>query len=59
MEKGMKMPESKLPRFPDPVHQKRDFAAERILKVWLETPFAGGRHAARVAKIDAGGSEVM
>lgn len=33
--------------------------AERILKVWLETPFAGGRHAARVAKIDAGGSEVM
>jgi ribose 5-phosphate isomerase B len=27
--------------------------AERILKVWLETPFAGGRHAARVAKIDA------
>ena len=33
--------------------------AERILRVWLETPFAGGRHAARVAKIDAGGSEVM
>ena len=33
--------------------------AERILKVWLETPFAGGRHAARVAKIDAGGSELM
>ena len=33
--------------------------AERILKVWLETPFAGGRHAARVAKIDAPGSEVM
>ena len=26
--------------------------AERILKVWLETPFAGGRHAVRVAKID-------
>src|SRR6186997_3108339 len=26
--------------------------AERVLKVWLETPFAGGRHAARVAKID-------
>ena len=26
--------------------------AERILKVWLETPFAGGRHAGRVAKID-------
>ena len=33
--------------------------AEQILKVWLETPFAGGRHAARVAKIDAGGSELM
>jgi ribose 5-phosphate isomerase B len=33
--------------------------AERILKVWLETPFAGGRHAARVAKIDLGGSELM
>jgi ribose 5-phosphate isomerase B len=33
--------------------------AERILKVWLETPFAGGRHARRVAKIDAGGSELM
>ena len=26
--------------------------AERILKVWLETPFAGGRHAPRVDKID-------
>jgi RpiB/LacA/LacB family sugar-phosphate isomerase len=33
--------------------------AERILKVWLETPFAGGRHARRVAKIDAGDSELM
>src|SRR5688572_21787834 len=33
--------------------------AERILKVWLETPFAGGRHAARVAKIDASGPELM
>ena len=30
--------------------------AERILKIWLETPFAGGRHAARVAKIDAPGT---
>jgi ribose 5-phosphate isomerase B len=28
--------------------------AERILKAWLETPFAGGRHAARVAKIERG-----
>jgi ribose 5-phosphate isomerase B len=27
-------------------------AAEKILKVWLDTPFAGGRHAGRVAKID-------
>jgi ribose 5-phosphate isomerase B len=26
--------------------------AARVLKVWLETPFAGGRHAARVAKIE-------
>jgi len=26
--------------------------AERMLQVWLETPFAGGRHAARLAKID-------
>lgn len=34
--------------------------AEKILKVWLETPFAGGRHMVRVAKIDAGGgSELM
>jgi ribose 5-phosphate isomerase B len=31
--------------------------AERILKVWLETPFAGGRHAGRVAKIDPPASE--
>lgn len=27
-------------------------AALRILDVWLETPFAGGRHAGRVRKID-------
>lgn len=27
--------------------------AERILEVWLKTPFAGGRHAGRVEKIDA------
>ena len=27
--------------------------AARILEVWLATPFAGGRHAARVGKIDA------
>ena len=26
--------------------------AERILEVWLETPFDGGRHAERVAAID-------
>ena len=26
--------------------------AERILDVWLKTPFAGGRHARRVAKIE-------
>jgi ribose 5-phosphate isomerase B len=27
-----------------------------ILKAWLETPFAGGRHARRVAKIERGGN---
>jgi ribose 5-phosphate isomerase B len=26
--------------------------AERILEVWLKTPFAGGRHARRVGKIE-------
>lgn len=26
--------------------------AERIVETWLATPFEGGRHAARVAKID-------
>ena len=26
--------------------------AERILEMWLKTPFAGGRHARRVAKIE-------
>jgi ribose 5-phosphate isomerase B len=26
--------------------------AERVLEVWLNTPFAGGRHARRVGKID-------
>jgi len=26
--------------------------AERILEVWLKTPFAGGRHARRVQKIE-------
>jgi ribose 5-phosphate isomerase B len=26
--------------------------AESVLKTWLDTPFAGGRHAARVKKID-------
>ncbi|MBN2028075.1 MAG: HRDC domain-containing protein [Actinobacteria bacterium] len=32
VEKGMKIPDSKLPSFPKPVHQKRDFTAEKILK---------------------------
>ncbi len=31
--------------------------AERILEIWLKTPFAGGRHARRVAKIETGRSE--
>jgi len=31
--------------------------AERILDVWLQTPFAGGRHARRVAKIEKDGAE--
>ena len=26
--------------------------AVRILEVWLKTPFAGGRHAGRIAKIE-------
>ena len=29
-----------------------DGEAEKILKVWLETPFGGGRHERRVRKID-------
>jgi ribose 5-phosphate isomerase B len=34
--------------------------AERMVEVWLSTPFAGGRHARRVAKIEPGpaGAEV-
>jgi ribose 5-phosphate isomerase B len=31
--------------------------AERILKVWLETPFEGGRHGRRVEKIERGKTE--
>jgi ribose 5-phosphate isomerase B len=31
--------------------------AERILEVWLKTPFAGGRHARRVAKIEPGSAK--
>jgi ribose 5-phosphate isomerase B len=31
--------------------------AERILEIWLKTPFAGGRHARRVAKIETGRTE--
>jgi ribose 5-phosphate isomerase B len=31
--------------------------AERILEVWLKTPFAGGRHALRVAKIEPGSTK--
>jgi ribose 5-phosphate isomerase B len=31
--------------------------AERILDVWLVTPFAGGRHARRVGKIETGGDK--
>ncbi len=27
---------------------------ERMLEIWLETPFEGGRHARRIAQIDAG-----
>jgi len=32
VEKGIKLPDDKLPRFPAHVHQKRDFAAEKMLK---------------------------
>ena len=28
--------------------------AEEMIRVWLETPFEGGRHSARIAKIDTG-----
>jgi RpiB/LacA/LacB family sugar-phosphate isomerase len=31
--------------------------AERILAAWLETPFAAGRHARRVEKIETGGGK--
>jgi len=31
--------------------------AERILEIWLKTPFTGGRHARRVAKIEPGNVE--
>jgi ribose 5-phosphate isomerase B len=31
--------------------------AERIVDAWLKTPFAGGRHARRVSKIEPGGGE--
>jgi ribose 5-phosphate isomerase B len=31
--------------------------AERILEIWLTTPFAGGRHGRRVAKIEPGSAE--
>lgn len=27
--------------------------AETIVRIWLDTPFAGGRHARRIAQIDA------
>ncbi len=30
-------------------------AAAKLLGLWLETPFEGGRHAGRVAKVDAAG----
>lgn len=30
----------------------RDLALE-LVRIWLETPFAGGRHARRIAQIDA------
>jgi hypothetical protein len=32
-------------------------AALRIVRVWLETAFEGGRHVARIAKLDAIGAE--
>jgi ribonuclease D len=32
VERGMKVPEAKLPSFPAHVHQKRDFSAEKMLK---------------------------
>jgi len=32
--------------------------ADRIVEIWLRTPFAGGRHARRVAKIETGSEQV-
>ena len=32
VQKGAKIPEAKLPRFPAPVHHKRDFRAEKMLR---------------------------
>jgi ribose 5-phosphate isomerase B len=29
----------------------------RLLRMWLETPFEGGRHAKRVAKVDSAGED--
>ena len=31
--------------------------ALRIVRIWLDTPFEGGRHVARVAKLDAAGGD--
>lgn len=31
--------------------------ALRIVQIWLDTPFEGGRHVGRVAKLDAAGGE--
>ena len=33
--------------------------ADGILDAWLKTPFAGGRHARRVAKIEPGGGKAV
>ncbi len=33
--------------------------ALEIVRVWLDTPFSGGRHQRRIELIDAGGSGVM
>jgi ribose 5-phosphate isomerase RpiB len=42
---------------PDPVRTIEPAFAERIVEVRLETPFAGGRHERRVARIETASTQ--